>query len=1525
MSKSLFTNIDMFIEELLHINDVAKNKLIDLEAGDLSKTYYLSRADRESVSRYILDVIRARIGMPGNTALLKSAREPEREQRIGKDINSLDWCDANGVRDTSLLHKHIESVYKELNLKGNNPLFLSVGALNWEISVKGDEIKRVKTPLLVFPIRLVRTGNSNTPIYIEFINDDIYINPCLTAKLAEAWGSESNNILTAFPHPNGEGVGLDEPVDLEKLGNGDEYLARVTYHIDSQRQSDGTVFNFEPDTVAIAQYNHNELCMYYDIKRNKERIYSSPLAKRIFESHDNFLPAPEKRLKAQCILPHDSVQERMISRVVNGESLIIKGPPGTGKTLTITNMIAALMAADKKVVLSSQKPAAMFEVMAKMPEPLRKFVMLLDSETEAQAAAQNPAEFRKELSSLLQYAKTFKNKSGVYDDLMSASSEKNSSRDEVNEYIKMMFEEKDILGYSYYEALDILCKSDVVPILFSEPEDALALTRAEYNSLSVEVAAAAKHFSLISSGHSVEKCPWRPSYGTLGGVDIDSAAAEYKEICELLSGVIPEISAVSDKTGISTAALTLADAISLVKSPVTKEAVEAVISLANARAVARVREAYSEYITNLPKKGSPVRIKSLPKPSKLLEMKDKYDPSLPIELLLAVDSASSAIEALGDVRKLPFLIEFVESYRNEMTKIDEAADELYTVLPKDVFEDSSVGDILRAAYPSFSGYNMAKEPQAPSFFDFKGKKCFAAMQSLGYGKSVSFKDAVKAVIKFHEIEVSLAAIEDIKVSFSSRFTYRFSEQEIEIILKLVKHIYSIKAPTDAYVKALMEYKGDIISLLEGAECSPEATVGDLFLAMDSYKVVSELEMAVGELSDREPVLAELALMPIELAKLFIAISNVYSSASVGIAADEIFRRINVLCERLAPSLSILEKIAEKLVYFGESFFKNYYTSPDLQVSFADLEILRREATDKNIIHALNEYLKIILSDHPLDLERFFRPFEKGKRQLSGCTFLDYFEHSVFNLAVLAKQKKLRTERYGVGDRITRELTEWEGAEARIAEANLKLIEQQCISRIRPDDPDFAFLSAERANNDNLRRIFKNHPREILKLKKTFILSPSSVSLFFSKDEFADFDVVIVDEASQLTPTAILPLLFRAKQVVLVGDEWQMPPIKHFTNRTVRQMRDEDGEIVFMNPDTSVLSLALTNCAFPTEALQCHYRSRTESLISFSQNRFYDYMRTFPTPVPKRDGLGFNDIYIENGYSDHAVNPPEAEAVVRELEKHFERYYKDGKLDTDRSVGVVAFGENQVKYIRELVKKNEKLNAKIESAIANYDDLPEKLVFFKTIETVQGQEIDHLILSLTYGKNKEGTLIQSFGELNVGGSTDKLGQCIFNVAVTRAKSMVTVIHSVKAEELTNKNIDFIADYLKIARRFSLDGREQFVGDSLKEYRRGFLREVGEYIESLGIDSERIVISFGATKGSVRIPIVILSPDKSEALLGIWCETDAENKYDYFDYNLRYFRILEGEERAWRLARLYIHDWVDNKEAEKEKLRSLISSL
>ena len=148
----------------------------------------------------------------------------------------------------------------------------------------------------------------------------------------------------------------------------------------------------------------------------------------------------------------------------------------------------------------------------------------------------------------------------------------------------------------------------------------------------------------------------------------------------------------------------------------------------------------------------------------------------------------------------------------------------------------------------------------------------------------------------------------------------------------------------------------------------------------------------------------------------------------------------------------------------------------------------------------------------------------------------------------------------------------------------------------------------------------------------------------------------------------------------------------------------------LNKDEN-LSLALKNNAFTTKQLSCHYRSKTESLIAFSQKHYYDYMRTFPAAVPKTDEVGFKDFYVEGATVVSGVNKLEAIKVVEQLNEHFNKYYNPQTEVLSRTVGVVAFGKKQIDYIISLVEKDTELNNKIRLAILKAGVAPEKTVFF----------------------------------------------------------------------------------------------------------------------------------------------------------------------------------------------------------------------
>ena len=148
----------------------------------------------------------------------------------------------------------------------------------------------------------------------------------------------------------------------------------------------------------------------------------------------------------------------------------------------------------------------------------------------------------------------------------------------------------------------------------------------------------------------------------------------------------------------------------------------------------------------------------------------------------------------------------------------------------------------------------------------------------------------------------------------------------------------------------------------------------------------------------------------------------------------------------------------------------------------------------------------------------------------------------------------------------------------------------------------------------------------------------------------------------------------------------------------------------------------------------------------------------------------------------------------------------------------------------------------------------------------------------------------------------------------------MIHSIRPEQISNDNVRFIAEYLETVERFALDGKEQFVSENPG---LGFVNAVRNFLISEGIEEDRLVVGYGVTKGSVRVPLVVLDESKSEAKLGIWCELPTKKDYDYIDYNVRYFNNLVS--RGWTMHRIFAHDFVNNSETEQRKLREILAKI
>ena len=230
----------------------------------------------------------------------------------------------------------------------------------------------------------------------------------------------------------------------------------------------------------------------------------------------------------------------------------------------------------------------------------------------------------------------------------------------------------------------------------------------------------------------------------------------------------------------------------------------------------------------------------------------------------------------------------------------------------------------------------------------------------------------------------------------------------------------------------------------------------------------------------------------------------------------------------------------------------------------------------------------------------------------------------------------------------------------------------------------------------------------------------------------------------------------------------MPPSNFFA----RADDDSDGDIDVEGDLESILDEML-GASIPERTLKLHYRSRKESLIAFSNNRYYDnQLITFPPPVHPDQGVQLirPDGFYSRGKARHNVG--EAKAIVSEILRRLT--HKDPTV-REQSIGVVTFNTEQQTLIENLLDDARSSNPDIEWAFAN-DGMIEP-VFVKNLETVQGDERDVILFSITYGPDQSDHVTMNFGPLNREGGERRL-----NVAMTRARSEMLVFSTLNPDRI-----------------------------------------------------------------------------------------------------------------------------------------------
>jgi superfamily I DNA and/or RNA helicase/transcription elongation GreA/GreB family factor/very-short-patch-repair endonuclease len=331
------------------------------------------------------------------------------------------------------------------------------------------------------------------------------------------------------------------------------------------------------------------------------------------------------------------------------------------------------------------------------------------------------------------------------------------------------------------------------------------------------------------------------------------------------------------------------------------------------------------------------------------------------------------------------------------------------------------------------------------------------------------------------------------------------------------------------------------------------------------------------------------------------------------------------------------------------------------------------------------------------------------------------------------------------------------------------------------------LSVENLYNKRSSRNFKRLSlRQIVQkdadLFSTFfpiILTSPDVASNLFKGMNGYFDIVMFDEASQLRLEDNLPAILKGKQIIIAGDEHQMPPSNYFSKVFDGSVEDEDDieeEVIRVDKDDILLSCESlldfgTELNFQKKHLDFHYRSRHPFLIDFSNYAFYNQRLK---PLPNNfDYVPIKYIQVNGTFSEH-TNEAEAEMVLSIIDKNINRL-PNGEYPT---VGIATFNIAQRNLIKSKILERQKF---VKYAEFNFkiQELEENGMFVKNLENIQGDERDVIILSTTYGKGKDGKFAQRFGPIN-----HSKGYKLLNVIVTRAKYKVYCCSSIPEQVFMN---------------------------------------------------------------------------------------------------------------------------------------------
>ncbi|MCR5462430.1 MAG: DUF4011 domain-containing protein [bacterium] len=436
----------------------------------------------------------------------------------------------------------------------------------------------------------------------------------------------------------------------------------------------------------------------------------------------------------------------------------------------------------------------------------------------------------------------------------------------------------------------------------------------------------------------------------------------------------------------------------------------------------------------------------------------------------------------------------------------------------------------------------------------------------------------------------------------------------------------------------------------------------------------------------------------------------------------------------------------------------------------------------------------------------------------------------------------------------------------------------------------------------IRDTLLNYDEIIRSYFPCFLMSPLSAAQYLAVDdvngkEASKFDLVIFDEASQIPTHEAVGPIARGKSLIVAGDPEQMPPSAYFSAGL-----ELEGEDIQFEDASSLLDECIA-IELPRHRLSFHYRSKHESLIQFSNIYFYNSnLYTFPSPNAASSMIDFKYVDLKNEKKDSSITKEELDAIINT----FKDVYTNEKT-MNKSIGIIVFNIKQQEEVEEAIIDLLAKDSKLREAVDNASSKTGEPWFVKSLENVQGDERDIIVISIGFRKSALGTPVIN------GPLARENGQKRLNVAVSRSKEQMIVISTIKysdfASELKSKSKGpkLLKEFLRFAEESSFNRKD--INSTLE---KSICYYIKNDLEERGYDC---AVNVGTS--IYKVDVAIKSEDKKSYVLGILIDTLGIDK-DVTVRDKLYVQssVLNG--LKWKLVNVYAIEYFKDRKATIDKI-------